>query len=162
MYPNAPAGLLFHGDPGIPEAYANTNWLGLAPRFGLAWDPTGKGTQSLRASFGIFFDSPESYTNRDWGLAAPWGSSVSLTAPAGGFANPYQGYPGGNPFPTAYPPTRNSTFPLSGLYVVNNRFGRHSAYQCPILLSTQASLSQNSGNVWDDSGSAIPAPQQHD
>src|SRR5438045_9589322 len=67
---------------------------------------------SLHVARPIFFDSPESYTNRDWGLAAPWGSSVSLTAPAGGFANPYQGYPGGNPFPTAYPPTRNSTFPL--------------------------------------------------
>src|SRR5260370_24803129 len=111
VYPNAPAGLLFHGDPGIPAAYANTNWLGFAPRVGLALDPTGKGTQSLRASFGIFFDTPESYTNRDWWLAAPSGHSSSLTAPAGGFANPYQGYPGGNPFPTAYPPTKNATFP---------------------------------------------------
>ena len=51
---------------------------------------------------------------------------------------------------------------LTSLYVTNNRFGRHSFYQCPILLSTQATLSQNSGNVWDDTGSAIPSPQQHD
>lgn len=117
VYPNAPAGLLFHGDPGIPEAYADSNWIGFAPRFGLAWDPSGKGQQSLRASYGIFFDTPESFTARDWGLLAPWGNSVSLTAPPGGFANPFQGYPGGNPFPTPYPPTRDSTFPLNGLYV---------------------------------------------
>jgi hypothetical protein len=52
--------------------------------------------------------------------------------------------------------------PLTGLYVTNNRFGRHSAYQCPILLSTKAVLSQNSGNVWDDTGKPIPPVQQHD
>jgi hypothetical protein len=107
--------VLFHGDPGIPATYANTNWLGFAPRVGLAWDPRHDGRQSLRASYGIFFDAPESYTNRDGGLAAPWGTSVSLTAPAGGFANPYGGYPGGNPFPTPYPPTKNANFPVAGL-----------------------------------------------
>ena len=52
--------------------------------------------------------------------------------------------------------------PLTTLYVTNNRFGRHSSYQCPILLSTQSSLAANSGNVWDDTGTAIPRPQQHD
>jgi hypothetical protein len=51
---------------------------------------------------------------------------------------------------------------LGGIAIVNNRFGRHSAFQCPILLSSQASLSQNTGNVWADTGAPIPAPQQHD
>jgi hypothetical protein len=52
--------------------------------------------------------------------------------------------------------------PLNTLYVTNNRFGRHSSYQCPILLSTQSFLAANSGNVWDDTGTPIPAPQRHD
>jgi hypothetical protein len=52
--------------------------------------------------------------------------------------------------------------PMTGIYVTNNRFGRHSFYNCPILISTQTVLSQNSGNVWDDTGAAIPKPQQHD
>jgi hypothetical protein len=51
---------------------------------------------------------------------------------------------------------------LTGVYVVGNRFGRNSFYDCPILISTQTVLSQNSGNVWDDSGLPIPPPQQHD
>ncbi|GAA1313740.1 hypothetical protein Psi02_64960 [Planotetraspora silvatica] len=51
---------------------------------------------------------------------------------------------------------------ISGIRVVGNRFGRHSFYQCPILLSTKSFLSQNSGNVWKDTGEAIPAPQRHD
>jgi chitodextrinase len=52
--------------------------------------------------------------------------------------------------------------PLTGIYVVSNRFGRHSFYSCPILISTQTTLSQNTGNVWDDTGTPIPPPQQHD
>jgi hypothetical protein len=52
--------------------------------------------------------------------------------------------------------------PMTGIYVVNNRFGRHSSYQCPILVSTQTTLSQNTGNVWDDTGAPIPPPQRHD
>jgi hypothetical protein len=52
--------------------------------------------------------------------------------------------------------------PMTGIYVTNNRFGRGSQYQCPILISTQTILSQNSGNVWDDTGAPIPKPQQHD
>jgi hypothetical protein len=47
--------------------------------------------------------------------------------------------------------------------VTNNRFGRHQFFTgCAILLSTQSSLKQNSGNVWDDAGTSIPPPQQHD
>src|SRR5262245_4712521 len=51
---------------------------------------------------------------------------------------------------------------LTGLVVTNNRFGRHSEFQCPILLSSGVSLAKNAGNVWADTGTAIPAPQQHD
>jgi hypothetical protein len=50
---------------------------------------------------------------------------------------------------------------LPGLVVTNNRFGRHSSFQCPILLSNLLSLATNSGNVWVDTGTPIPAPQQH-
>jgi hypothetical protein len=52
--------------------------------------------------------------------------------------------------------------PLTGISLVGNRFGRHSAFQCPILLSTQTTLAQNLGNVWTDTGGPIPEPQRHD
>jgi hypothetical protein len=52
--------------------------------------------------------------------------------------------------------------PMTGIYVVNNRFGRDSYYNCPILVSTQTVLSSNTGNVWDDTGQPIPPPQRHD
>ncbi len=47
--------------------------------------------------------------------------------------------------------------------VTGNRFGRHQAFSgCTILISSKTTLVKNSGNVWADSGAAIPRPQQHD
>jgi hypothetical protein len=47
--------------------------------------------------------------------------------------------------------------------VTGNRFGRHQGSSgCAILISTKTTLVKNSGNVWDDTGAPIPAPQQHD
>ena len=142
VYSNAPAGLLFHGDPGIPGSYANGNWVNFAPRVGLAWDPAGHGRQSLRASYGIYFDTPESFTDRDFGQSAPWASSVSLTAPVGGFDDPYRDYPGGNPFPGPYPPTKNSPFVLAGLYV-NLPLNLHHMYTQNWNVSYEAQLAGN-------------------
>lgn len=136
VYPNAPVGLEFYGDPGIPKSYANGNWVGFAPRIGLAWDPSGKGTQSVRASYGIFFDTPETFTARDFGASAPWGYNVALTAPVGGLSNPYLNQPGGNPFPTPIPPTSNSTFPAAGQYV-NFPLNLHHMYHQQWDLSYQ-------------------------
>jgi hypothetical protein len=142
VYTNGPLGLLFHGDPNIPAAYANSNWVGFAPRFGLAWDPKGDGKQSIRASYGIFFDTPESFTARDFGASAPWASGVSLTAPVGGFDNPFVDYPGGSPFPGPYPAPKDSTFVQAGLYV-SFPLNLHHMYTQNWNLSYQAQLSGN-------------------
>jgi len=49
---------------------------------------------------------------------------------------------------------------LDGVFVSDNRFGRHSYFACPILKSTQTTLTL-SGNVWDDDGTTVPV-QTHD
>jgi len=139
VFTNAPAGLLFNGDQGIPKSYANGNWVGFAPRVGLAWDPSGKGHQSVRASYGIFFDTPETFTARDFGASAPWGNAISLTAPAGGLANPFLTYPGGNPFPIPYPPVSTTTFPAAGQYI-NFPLDLHHMYYQQWDLSYQRQL----------------------
>ncbi|MEO6513665.1 MAG: hypothetical protein ABIR37_03180 [Candidatus Saccharimonadales bacterium] len=52
---------------------------------------------------------------------------------------------------------------LTGVALTNNRFGRTREYaNCTVLLSTQSTLSAYTGNVWEDTGLPIPAPQVHD
>ncbi len=41
VMPNAPAGLLYPGDPGVPAGLIATDTKAFAPRVGIAWDPTG-------------------------------------------------------------------------------------------------------------------------
>jgi len=139
VYQNAPPGLLFYGDPGIPRAYANGSWDDFAPRVGLAWDPTGTGKESVRASYGIFFDQPESYTDRDFSLDAPWASEITLTSPAGGFVNPFAAYPGGDPYPLPYPPSSAATFPTGGSYI-NLPINLHHPYMQQYDLSLERQL----------------------
>jgi hypothetical protein len=56
-FPEAPTGLVYPGDPGIPRGTYETDTNNLAPRLGVAWDPTGTGRSSLRGAWGIFFDA---------------------------------------------------------------------------------------------------------
>ncbi len=116
LYPNAPAGTLFPGDPGFQTGGRpnNTSWKNFAPRVGLAWDPTGDGKTLIRASFGIFYDMPQTLFYYNYSSEPLWGESISLVNPPGGFANPWLGYPGGNPYPTTQ--NKNTTYPTAGYY----------------------------------------------
>ena len=116
VYPNAPAGTLYPGDPGFDTGGRpnQTSWLNFAPRFGLAWDPKGDGKTLVRASWGIFYDMPHTLFYYNYATEPLWGSSITLINPQGGFANPWLGYPGGNPFPTHQ--NASTTYPTSGYY----------------------------------------------
>jgi hypothetical protein len=114
-YTNAPIGLLFAGDPGVPASYINGKLANFSPRIGFAFDPTGSGKQSIRASYSIFHDTPNLYFYAKWADAAPWGSTVTLTNP-GTLANLYGNYPGGNPFPFPFPPSKDQPFPTQATY----------------------------------------------
>jgi hypothetical protein len=116
IYPNAPVGTLFAGDPGFQTSNRpnNTRWNDFAPRFGLAWDPKGDGRTVIRASWGMFYDMPHTLFYYNYASEPPWGESITLTNPPGGFANPWLGYPGGNPYPTKL--NSSFVFPTAGYY----------------------------------------------
>lgn len=139
VFPNAPPGVFFYGDKGIPKGYANGSYDDFAPRVGFAWDPTGQGKESIRSSYGIFFDQPETFTDSAFSLAPPWANGLTLTVPAGGFLNPFQGVAGGNPFPNPFPPNKNATFNQSGTYV-NLPLGLHHPYMQQWDLSVERQL----------------------
>jgi hypothetical protein len=122
VYPNAPAGVLYSGDPGVPsDGKTNPNqWWHFSPRLGLALDPSGTGRMSIRASWGLFRDYPDFYESEYVKTSPPFNNTIVSTAPGGGtaagFANPWLGYPGGSPFPTTL--SKNTTFPTNAAWVV--------------------------------------------
>ncbi len=118
IYKNAPAGLTFPGDAGYPgKATTNKKWNQFAPRIGLIYDPKGDGKMTARASYGIFYDTPHLFFNTRFANNPPWGAQITLANPAGGLTNPYQTYPGGNPFPGLAKISTDSFFPQAGVYV---------------------------------------------
>jgi hypothetical protein len=62
---------------GIPRQYKD-----VAPRFGLAWDPTGDGKTVVRAGFGLFYDHPLLAIAFD-SVTADGGRSVQLLSAGG-------------------------------------------------------------------------------
>ncbi|HVO62402.1 MAG TPA: TonB-dependent receptor [Terriglobales bacterium] len=104
VFPSAPAGLLYPGDPRVPAGLIPTFKKGFAPRIGLAWDPTGNGRWLVSAGYGIFFEPY--YTGQGGPLqdaisAPPYLKTPQLNFPIN-FANPFihQADPFGSNFST--------------------------------------------------------------
>jgi hypothetical protein len=117
-YPQAPAGLIFPGDDGFPgKATTFGKIANLAPRVGAIWTPEGDDAMSVRASWGIFYDTPHLFFNTRFANNPPWGAQITIPSPAGGLTDPYLGYPGGNPFPALSADWATAGFPAFGVYV---------------------------------------------
>lgn len=127
VYPNAPAGLFYCGDEGIPCNFAHNKLDQFSPRVGVVWDPRGKGEETVRLGYGMFYDSPELYYFDRYADNAPYGAGISCTPPAnGGLTNPYatqNGLPGpcGLPnYPLPFPtPGQDAFFPKNGVFINN-------------------------------------------
>jgi len=99
---NAPVGLLYPGDPGVPGGLIPTEKNAFAPRLGIALDPDGHGRSLITASYGIFYEPY--YTGQGGPLQAPISAPPYLGTPQvslPNFANPFNGNP---PAPGTFSP----------------------------------------------------------
>ena len=118
MFPNAPPGEYFPGDPGVPQNGVNPVYSNLAPRFGFAYDVFGDNKTVLRGGGGVFYDSSQSaFFNSRMVDATPWSPQLALTNPVGPFSNPQLGISQGIPQPPVFPPPKNTAFPQPVLVV---------------------------------------------
>lgn len=121
VFPGAPLGWVFPGDPHVPSTLAYTGWGNFAPRVGIAYSfgdhegGLGKvlgraGSTSLRAAYGLFYTAFEGASDFNEIGDAPFGNFTGQTAPT--FASPFipraSGNCGASPcanlFPVAAPP----------------------------------------------------------
>ena len=109
VYVNAPPGLFFVGDAGVPSRGVNPDYNTLAPRLGFAYSLTGDGKTSLRAGAGAFYDTRQNgiANNRVVDLT-PFSPQLTITEPKGPFSNPLLGIT--SPFPAPFPPPSNASF----------------------------------------------------
>ena len=103
VLPNAPAGLLYPGDSGVPRGLIATQKTAFAPRVGFAWDPRGGAKTVVSAAYGIFYEpyyTGEGGPLQDPVSAPPYLKTLQLGFPIKSFANPfYAPDPFGVPFP---------------------------------------------------------------
>jgi hypothetical protein len=112
VMPNARPGLLYPGDPGVPAGLIPTFKKGFAPRFGVAWDPSGSAKWLVTSSYGIFYEPY--YTGQGGPLqspisAPPYLQTAQISVP--NFSDPFNGSP---------PPPGTFATPLTNLTLTPN------------------------------------------
>ncbi|HEY3040814.1 MAG TPA: TonB-dependent receptor [Pyrinomonadaceae bacterium] len=117
VFPNAPKGLLFPGDPGAPTGANFPDKNDWAPRFGFAWDPFKDGRTSVRGGFGVFYDILKGEDNLQFNGQAPFFGFADLFMnpgpPFNAFSAPFANTGQFNPFPSR-PPAKNIDFDANG------------------------------------------------
>ncbi len=147
VYPNAPAGALYYGDPGVSKTFTkNTPWQ-FSPNFGVSFDPTGSGKTVIRAGFEVAFDQANWYTSQRNQQNPPYATAIrqqqtSTSAPIS-FSAPWSaGTITTNPFPQPQIPTPAIAqfFPQSQFIVLPTQF--HPSYSEQWTASVQRQFGQ--------------------
>jgi carboxypeptidase family protein len=153
VFTNAPAGFYYTGDPGFPpRTGVDKKWLQFSPRLGFAWDVTGDGRMSARASFAYGYAFLPGLWREDTAGSNPWGGRVSVSNPPGGLDAPWRGLV--NPFPNVL--NKDVQFPLRGLFKSDPQ-----NLTTPQTYSWNLSLQRQIAGSWVVSGSYIATRTLH-
>ena len=129
VYPNAPAGILFHGDKGVPSAFTQNSPWQFSPNFGVSFDPMGNAKTVIRAGAQLEYDQPNFFTGQRVQQNPPFATAISelQTSTSGpiSFSAPWSvGSITTNPFPQPIVPTpaQAQFFPQSQYIVMPKQF----------------------------------------
>lgn len=162
VYPIAPAGMFFYGDPGVPRSFTQGSPNQWDPNFGFSYDPFGNGKTVLRAGGEYIYDTPNNFTiqrnQQNPPFATAVGQSLNSFTP---FSSPWSaptvtGGPGAantasilsNPFPgsssfVGRPSAATAIFPKGGQYIVPVAHFHPAVY-----LQWTASIQHDFGRGW--------------
>jgi hypothetical protein len=143
-YPNAPAGLIYAGDPGCPAGGADGVAFQFAPRLGFAYRI--RQSTVIRGGAGLYYTLPNTDQINGFSSVAPFAPVFSLTNTS--FADPYGTLGITNPFPASFGgksvPGSDATFsvPVS----INGTFP--TRYYLPTLGTWNLRIDQQLGSNW--------------
>ncbi len=162
-YPNAPAGALYYGDPGVTKQFTQNSYMQFSPNFGVSFDPAGTGKTVFRGGLALMFDNPNFFTSQRNQQNPPFATAVtnaqtssSLPIP---FAAPWSvGTITTSPFPQPQIPTPSQAlfFPQSQFIVMPSHF--KPAYS----VQWTASIQHEFGNNWQAQLDYIGNSTHHD
>jgi hypothetical protein len=146
VFPLAPAGSLFYGDPGVSKAFTKSSPWQFSPRVGVTFDPFGTGKTVFRVGGAFVYDEPNYYTGQRVMQNPPFGLTLANTpvnVPLS-FESPWSnGSTPTNPFPLPFKPTASTVFPNGGQYIV-----LPPQFHPPYVLQYTASVQQEFGRGW--------------
>jgi hypothetical protein len=136
VYPNAPAGAMYFGDPGVSDIFTKNAIWQFSPNFGFSWDPTGSGKTVIRAGAEIAYDQVNYFTAQRNQQNPPFATAIrqAQTATSGptSFSAPWSsGTVVGSPFPQPQVPTPAIAqfFPQSQYIVLPPKYHPSSTQQ---------------------------------
>ena len=163
VYPSAPAGILFHGDKGVPRSFTRSSPVQFSPNAGVSFDPMGDGKTVLRAGVQLAYDQPNFFTGQRVQQNPPFATAISnlQTSTSGplSFSAPWSvGAFTTNPFPQPIVPTPSqATFFAQSQYIVMpDRF--RAAY----TIQWTASLQHDFAHGWQAQIDYIGNTTRHD
>jgi hypothetical protein len=124
IYPNAPAGAMYYGDPGVTPQFTKNSYWQFSPNVGASYDPTGNGKTVIRAGAALMYDNPNFFTAQRNQQNPPFATAVNQTQASGGppisFSNPWaNGAFTTSPFPQpAIPTPSQALFFAQSQYIV--------------------------------------------
>jgi len=149
VYPNAPAGTFFYGDPGVSRQFTKNSPWQFSPNVGFSWDPVGDGKTVLRGGASLNYDMVNFFTGQRNQQNPPFATAIAQlqTSDSGplSFSSPWStGSITTNPFPQPAIPTPADAqfFPQSQYIVLTKQF--HPSYS----EQWTASVQRQFGNGW--------------
>jgi hypothetical protein len=137
VFPNAPTGLVYPGDPGVPRGTYETDKNNFAPRAAAVWDVRGDARTAVRAAWGLFYDTLPGQGDffQNGTLAPPFQPLTEVNFPlqmaSSPFANPLAGVTGTPGFP-------------AGLIFI----GWGPDFETPVVQQYNVTLQQQVGSRW--------------
>ncbi len=149
VYPNAPAGTLFYGDPGVPRAFTKNSPWQFSPNLGFAYDVGGTGKTVIRGGAELIYDEVNFFTGQRVQQNPPFATAISQTQTSTSgpisFSSPWSvGQFTSDPFPQPVVPTPSQALFFAQSQYVFLPVQYHPSY----TMQWTASVQHQFGHGW--------------